>query len=218
MDPIGFALENFDRTGRWRTSSTTGCRWMRAASCAMARRWMDRQALRDWLVGHPDVFATNVAQKLLIYALGRGVDHHDMPTVRHIVRAAAADDYRFASLIMASCRANHSSIATRVRHLPRRLPRSRRRAAEGASMYFLTRKHLSRRTLLRGAGATLALPLLESMTPAMAASAAPAPRFASIYVPHGVTIAQVDARRGRQGFRDVARSCSRSSPIAATSM
>ena len=57
-------------------------------------------------------------------------------------------------------------------------------------MHFLTRKHLSRRALLRGAGATLALPLLESMTPAMAASAAPAPRFASFYVPHGVTLAK----------------------------
>jgi hypothetical protein len=57
-------------------------------------------------------------------------------------------------------------------------------------MYFLTRKHLSRRALLRGAGATLALQLLESMTPAMAASAAPAPRFACIYVPHGVTLAK----------------------------
>lgn len=57
-------------------------------------------------------------------------------------------------------------------------------------MHFITRKHLSRRAMLRGAGATLALPLLESMTPAMAASAAPAPRFACFYVPHGVTLAK----------------------------
>jgi hypothetical protein len=57
-------------------------------------------------------------------------------------------------------------------------------------MHFITRKHISRRTLLRGAGATLALPLLESMTPAMAAAAAPAPRFACFYVPHGVTLAK----------------------------
>jgi hypothetical protein len=57
-------------------------------------------------------------------------------------------------------------------------------------MPFITRKHLSRRALLRGAGATLALPLLESMTPAMAAAAAPVPRFASFYVPHGVTLAK----------------------------
>jgi hypothetical protein len=57
-------------------------------------------------------------------------------------------------------------------------------------MHFITRKHLSRRTLLRGAGAAVALPLLESMTPAMAAAAAPVPRFACIYVPHGVTLAK----------------------------
>jgi hypothetical protein len=57
-------------------------------------------------------------------------------------------------------------------------------------MNFITRKHLSRRALLRGAGATVALPLLESMTPAMAAPAPAAPRFACIYVPHGVTLAK----------------------------
>jgi hypothetical protein len=57
-------------------------------------------------------------------------------------------------------------------------------------MHFITRKHLSRRALLRGAGATVALPLLESMTPAMAAAAQPTPRFACIYVPHGVTLAK----------------------------
>ncbi len=57
-------------------------------------------------------------------------------------------------------------------------------------MHFITRKHISRRRLLRGAGAAMALPLLESMTPAMAAAAAPAPRFACIYVPHGVTLAR----------------------------
>jgi len=55
-------------------------------------------------------------------------------------------------------------------------------------MHFITRKHLSRRTVLRGAGAVLALPLLESMTPAMAAPPAAHPRLAAIYVPHGVTM------------------------------
>jgi hypothetical protein len=58
------------------------------------------ETLRGWLLGHPDVFATNLTEKLLIYALGRGVDYRDMPAVRGIVRAAAADDYRFASLVL----------------------------------------------------------------------------------------------------------------------
>jgi hypothetical protein len=57
-------------------------------------------------------------------------------------------------------------------------------------MHFITRKHLSRRALLRGAGAAVALPLLESMTPALAAAAPATPRFACIYVPHGVTLAK----------------------------
>ena len=55
-------------------------------------------------------------------------------------------------------------------------------------MYFITRKHLSRRTFLRGTGAALALPLLDSMQPAMSAAAPAQPRLAAIYVPHGVTM------------------------------
>ncbi|RYZ63987.1 MAG: DUF1552 domain-containing protein, partial [Proteobacteria bacterium] len=55
-------------------------------------------------------------------------------------------------------------------------------------MHFITRKHLSRRALLRGAGASLALPLLDSMTPALSAPAPAVPRLAAIYVPHGVTM------------------------------
>jgi hypothetical protein len=55
---------------------------------------------------------------------------------------------------------------------------------------FITRKHLSRRTLLRGAGVTIALPLLESMVPAMAATPAPRPRFGAIYFPHGATMSR----------------------------
>src|SRR5690349_16064500 len=55
-------------------------------------------------------------------------------------------------------------------------------------MYFITRKHLSRRTFLRGTGAALALPLLDSMQPAMSAAAPAQPRLAAMYVPHGVTM------------------------------
>ena len=55
--------------------------------------------LRAWLDGRPDVFATNVTTKLFIYALGRSVDHRDMPMVREVVRHAARRDYRFSELI-----------------------------------------------------------------------------------------------------------------------
>jgi len=55
--------------------------------------------VRAWLDAHPDMFATNVATKLFIYALGRSVDHRDMPMVRETVRRAAKRDYRFSELI-----------------------------------------------------------------------------------------------------------------------
>ena len=66
--------------------------------------------------------------------------------------------------------------------------------------HFITRRHLSRRTVLRGAGTLLALPLLESMLPAMAAVPAPRPRFGTIYIPHGATMARWTPRTAGRDF------------------
>jgi hypothetical protein len=66
--------------------------------------------------------------------------------------------------------------------------------------HFITRKHLSRRTVLRGAGTLLALPLLESMLPAMAEAPAPRPRFGAIYIPHGATMARWTPRDQGRNF------------------
>jgi hypothetical protein len=99
MDPIGFALENFDRTGRWR-SEDNGLPVDTRGALGDGTPLDGPDTLRAWLVSHPDVFASNLAEKLLMYALGRSVDHRDMPVVRSIVRATAADDYHFASLVM----------------------------------------------------------------------------------------------------------------------
>ena len=57
-------------------------------------------ALRNAILARPDLFAGTMTEKLLVYALGRGLDHHDMPVVRAILRDAAAKDYRFSSLIL----------------------------------------------------------------------------------------------------------------------
>ena len=57
-------------------------------------------SLRDFTVANADVFAQAVTEKLLTYAIGRGVEYEDMPFVRSITREAAADDYRFSSLLM----------------------------------------------------------------------------------------------------------------------
>jgi hypothetical protein len=67
--------------------------------------------------------------------------------------------------------------------------------------HFITRKHLSRRTVLRGAGSLLALPMLESMVPAMAATPAPRPRFGAIYFPHGATMSRWTPRNEGRDFQ-----------------
>jgi hypothetical protein len=98
MDPIGFALENFDRTGSWRTLDD-GLPVDTRGELPDGTPLEGAGNVRAWLDSHPDVFATNVATKLFIYALGRAVDYRDMPMVRAVVRRAAGRDYRFSELI-----------------------------------------------------------------------------------------------------------------------
>jgi hypothetical protein len=99
MDPIGFALENFDAVGTWRTTTATGAPLDVADVLLDGRRVDGVNALRAALVERREVFVQTFTEKLLIYALGRGLTADDMPTVRAIVRAAAADDYRFSAIV-----------------------------------------------------------------------------------------------------------------------
>jgi hypothetical protein len=98
MDPIGFALENFDRIGAWRTLDN-GLPVVTGGELPDGSALQGSADLRAWLDGHPDVFATSVTTKLFIYALGRSVDYRDMPMVREVVHRAAKRDYRFSELI-----------------------------------------------------------------------------------------------------------------------
>jgi Protein of unknown function (DUF1592)/Protein of unknown function (DUF1588)/Protein of unknown function (DUF1585)/Protein of unknown function (DUF1587)/Protein of unknown function (DUF1595) len=99
MDPIGFALENFDAVGSWRTQEAGGP--IDASGELADGTKVDGVAqLRQSLVSHPDLFVQTMTEKMLTYALGRGVDYHDMPAVRTIVRDAARSDYRFSALVM----------------------------------------------------------------------------------------------------------------------
>jgi hypothetical protein len=99
MDPIGFALENFDAIGQWRTHD--GRRPIDASGELVDGTKIDGPGnLRQALLRYSDQFVRTVAEKLLTYALGRGVEHYDMPVVRSIVREAAGNNYRFSSLIM----------------------------------------------------------------------------------------------------------------------
>jgi len=101
MDPIGFALENFDGVGRWRT--TEGPENTPIDTSGMlpdGTKFQGPGELRKILLKHPDQFATVVIEKLLTYALGRGIEYYDEPAVRKIVRASAPTDYRWSSLIL----------------------------------------------------------------------------------------------------------------------
>jgi hypothetical protein len=99
MDPVGFALENFDAVGAWRT--TDAGKPINASGQLVDGTIVDGvTALREALLGRPEVFATTVTEKLLTYALGRGLQASDMPAVRAIVRAAARDDYRWSSIVL----------------------------------------------------------------------------------------------------------------------
>jgi hypothetical protein len=99
MDPIGLALENFDGIGRWRTLDN-GARIDPAAQLADGTTVAGPAALRGAILRRPDMFARNMTEMLLTYALGHGMEHHDMPYVRSIVRDAVRGDYRFSSLVI----------------------------------------------------------------------------------------------------------------------
>ena len=99
MDPIGVSLENFDAVGAWRTREPNG-------PVDASGRLADGSdvsgvaTLRDALMRRPEVFVTTLTQKLLTYALGRGLDDRDMPAVRQIVRDASQHGYKFSSIIL----------------------------------------------------------------------------------------------------------------------
>jgi hypothetical protein len=100
IDPIGFALENFDAVGRWQDRTSEGLEIDSAGVLGDGTPVDGPVALRDALLAKPDVFAGTVAEKLMIYALGRGLEPQDMPVVRGILRTAAEDDYRLVSIIL----------------------------------------------------------------------------------------------------------------------
>jgi hypothetical protein len=94
MDPLGFALENFDGLGRWRTGvDTTGV-------LPDGTKVDGPVGLKKVLLSKSDQFVSTATERLLTYALGRGVEPFDMPAVRKIVRDSAPGDYRWSQLIM----------------------------------------------------------------------------------------------------------------------
>ncbi|HLH73743.1 MAG TPA: DUF1585 domain-containing protein, partial [Chloroflexota bacterium] len=99
MDPIGFSLENFDLTGKWRDAD--GKTPVDASGELVDGTKLNGPAsLRAALMSRSDAFVGAATQKLFTYALGRAVQYYDMPVVRSVMRDAAPKDYRFSSLVV----------------------------------------------------------------------------------------------------------------------
>jgi hypothetical protein len=99
MDPIGFALENFDAIGLWR-SHDEGSPVNASGELFDGAKVDGPAALQQWLTGYSSQFGRVTVEKLLTYALGRGVEYRDMPLVRAIARDAARQDNRFSALVL----------------------------------------------------------------------------------------------------------------------
>jgi hypothetical protein len=100
IDPLGFALENFDVIGAWRDFDEGGNPVDPNGNYPGGVEFSGFADLRDWMTERPDQFAHTLVEKLMTYALGRRVEFYDQPTIRSIVRKAAAEDYSWSSLIL----------------------------------------------------------------------------------------------------------------------
>jgi len=100
IDPLGFALENFDVIGQWRTEDEGGHPVDTDGAYPGGVQLAGFGDLREWLSGRPDRFVHALTEKLLSYALGRGVEYYDQPSIRKIVRDAAAEEYTWSSIVL----------------------------------------------------------------------------------------------------------------------
>jgi hypothetical protein len=100
IDPAGFALENFNSVGQWRDTDADGAPLDVAGTLADGSKVNGPVALREAILSRPEAFVTVVTEKMLTYALGRGLEPSDMPVVRRIVKKAAQNEYRLSSIVM----------------------------------------------------------------------------------------------------------------------
>ena len=99
MDPLGFALENFDATGQWRDED--GGNLIDSSGVTPDGFALSGPAdLREYLVSNPEQFVATTTEKLLTYALGRGIEHYDAPTIRQIIHDAEPNDYNWSSIVL----------------------------------------------------------------------------------------------------------------------
>ena len=100
MDPLGLALENFDAVGRWRETDATGEPLDVSGELPDGTRFRGVAELKQALLANPEPFLRTLTEKLLTYALGRGLEYTDAPAVRRIVRDAASSGHRFSALVL----------------------------------------------------------------------------------------------------------------------
>ena len=99
MDPIGFALENFDAIGSWRATDGDATAIDASGQFPDGTTFDGPDGLRTVLMRQPDAFVRTFIEKLMTYAVGRGLTHNDAPAIRAIARQAAGDNYAFSSLL-----------------------------------------------------------------------------------------------------------------------
>lgn len=100
IDPVGFALENYDAIGRWRAIEVEDQPVDATGAIPGDREFRGVEGLEDALLRRPELFATALTENLMTFALGRGIEYYDAPAVRKIVRSAAGNGYRFSSVIL----------------------------------------------------------------------------------------------------------------------
>jgi hypothetical protein len=100
IDPVGFALENYDATGKWRDLEVEDQPVDASGAVPGDREFHGVDGLEEALLRRPDLFATTLTENLMTFALGRGIEFYDAPAIRRIVSGAEKDGYRFASIIL----------------------------------------------------------------------------------------------------------------------
>ncbi len=121
MDPLGFALENFDAIGAWRVKDREAGAAIDSSGQLADGTVVDGPVdLREALLAEPSQFVQTLTEKLMIYALGRSVEHYDMPAVRRIVRDAAREDYRFSAILAGIARSEPFRFSTTPAAVPNR--------------------------------------------------------------------------------------------------
>jgi hypothetical protein len=114
MDPIGFALENFNAVGQWQDVTKDGLKIDSAGVLFDGTRVDGPVALRKAMLARPEVFVGTVTEKLMTYALGRGLEPVDMPVVRSIMRGAAKNNYAMQSIVLGIVQSSAFQMRTKI--------------------------------------------------------------------------------------------------------